>query len=418
LFQHEYRLERLSREQAARAITEPARAVGCEYDAGLVDRLLTDLGDEKGVDPPQLQIVCDNLYDARGSDGRLTLELYESLGTASRILAGYLERVLRRFRAEDLHATRSILTSLISDSGQRLVLRESELVSRIENRVRADAGRSTALVEELVASRIVRRRSHQGLTWIELAHDFLTAEITRWLTEDELALKRARAVIERAVENYRAHQLIMDSDALELVLPFGEQLGLSPEEADLLVASCFGRGCVLPDWLVFAAPRSSSSIAEASANVDPAIRACALEAARIVRDDQMLELMRRTSLWDRDLVVRKAASIGLARSIGAEAQDMLSDGSDGAGPIRRAVSLAMIRDYDKQLVRLRDLSPAVALLVVGGLMWVRLRRDSPEIIRQGVGGLLGGAASGLAGGFLLWLGLSLGPKAAPIAGPR
>ncbi|HMG35216.1 MAG TPA: winged helix-turn-helix domain-containing protein [Blastocatellia bacterium] len=416
VFHHEYRLERLSREQAARAITEPARAVGCEYDSKLVERLLSDLGDDKGVDPPQLQIVCDNLYDARSGDGRLTLELYESLGTASRILAGYLERVLRRFRAEDLRATRWILTALISDSGQRRVLRESELVSRIACRFSGDAGQATSLVEELVASRIVRRRSHQGLSWIELAHDFLTAEITRWLTEDEIALKRARAVIERAVENHRAHQLIMDADALELVLPFEEQLGLSNEEADLLVASCFGRARVIPEWLIFAAPGSSEAIAEACENRDPAIRICALDAARVVRSEQMQEIMRRASLWDRDLMVRKAASIGLARSIGTQAQDLLSNGSDGSGPIRRAVSLAMIRDYDKQLIRLRDLSPAVALLVVGGLMWVRLRRDSAEIVRQGVGGLLGGAASGLAGGFLLGLGLSLARKAAPIEG--
>src|SRR5262249_37779521 len=38
VFHHEYRLERLGRDQASSAITEPARAVGCEYDAGLVDR--------------------------------------------------------------------------------------------------------------------------------------------------------------------------------------------------------------------------------------------------------------------------------------------------------------------------------------------------------------------------------------------
>ncbi|HLF83500.1 MAG TPA: winged helix-turn-helix domain-containing protein, partial [Blastocatellia bacterium] len=45
IFHHEYRLKRLNREQAELAITEPARAVGCRYEAELVARLLADIGD-------------------------------------------------------------------------------------------------------------------------------------------------------------------------------------------------------------------------------------------------------------------------------------------------------------------------------------------------------------------------------------
>ncbi|HKY05134.1 MAG TPA: winged helix-turn-helix domain-containing protein, partial [Blastocatellia bacterium] len=52
IFHHEYRLNRLSREQAARAITEPARRVGSLWEPELVDRLLNDLDDGAGIDPP------------------------------------------------------------------------------------------------------------------------------------------------------------------------------------------------------------------------------------------------------------------------------------------------------------------------------------------------------------------------------
>src|SRR6266850_4226945 len=65
IFHHEYRLKRLSREQAELAITAPARTVGCSYEPELVTRLLDDIADPGGIDPPQLQIVCDNLYDSR-----------------------------------------------------------------------------------------------------------------------------------------------------------------------------------------------------------------------------------------------------------------------------------------------------------------------------------------------------------------
>ncbi len=133
IFHHEYRLKRLSRRQAALAITEPANAVGCHYEAQLVTRLLDDLSDGGGVDPPQLQIVCDNIYDSREASDQLTLEMYEQLGGASQILASYLERVLRRFNVADLAVVKEILTALISAYGLRLVLRASELEARIKN---------------------------------------------------------------------------------------------------------------------------------------------------------------------------------------------------------------------------------------------------------------------------------------------
>jgi hypothetical protein len=50
------------------------------------------------------------------------------------------------------------------------------------------------------------------------------------------------------MENHQAHGLI-DADAVDLVIPFGEQLGLTDEEADLLLTSALNRGRSAP-WLV------------------------------------------------------------------------------------------------------------------------------------------------------------------------
>ncbi|MEK6300432.1 MAG: winged helix-turn-helix domain-containing protein [Acidobacteriota bacterium] len=412
IFHHEYRLKRLSRLQASRAITEPARAVGCRYDQELVERLLDDLGDEDGVDPPQLQIVCDNLFDSRDSAGALTVETYESLGTASRILAGYLERVLNRFNAQTLKAAKEVLKSMISTEGRRLVLRSSPLDSPPAVQNEQDAAR---LVEELIAARVVRRRSQDGEAWLELAHDFLTEEVARWLTADEIALKRARGVIERAMQNFKAHGLMIDADALELLLPFGEQLDLSGEEADFLLASILNRCRPAAEWLVRTAPDAAALIAEASKSSDPEVRLRAIEGAATLTSEEMKDLLCKLALWDENLPVRRAASIALAEWLGVGAQQALSEHSHGeVGPVRRAISLAMIRDYDKRLVRLSILEPLVALLVVGGLMWVRLRRDGAEIVRQGTGGAIGGAASGLVGGLLLGGGLAMARHASGV----
>jgi len=405
IFHHEYRLKRLSREQAAVAITAPARAVGCQYDDALVARLLDDLNDHGSVDPPQLQIVCDHLYDARSLSCELTLELYARLGGASQILASYLERVLRRFNAADLVTVKAILTALISKDGQRLVLRATELAAR----ARSASPTVELLIAELVAARVVRRRSQDGEAWLELAHDFLTPEVSRWLTADEIALKQARAVIERAMENYTAHGLLIDTDTLDLLLPFGEQLNLTGTEANLLLTSLLGRARPMPAWLVAAAPAAPQVTLEASRSADAEIRKRAIEAAALLRGDAMRELLRELALWDKDLMVRKAASIALADWLGLEAEARLAkDGAgESAGPVRRAISLAMIRDYDKRLVKLSHLPLAVALLVVGGLMWVRLRRGGAAIVQQTIGGTLGGLLSGLIGGLLLSLGLAV-----------
>lgn len=415
IFHHEYRLKRLSREQAGRAITEPARAVGCQYEARLVSRLLDDIGDRGGVDPPQLQIVCDSLYDCRDQHGAITLDAYERLGGASQMLAGYLERVLHRFDSDHLQVARKILTELISAEGGRLVLKVAELGSRLAC---LDQATAEQVLAELVAARVLRRRRQDGAAWIELAHDFLTPEVSRWLTADEVALKRARGVIERAMENYRAHGLLIGAEAIDLIAPFGEHLALSGDEADLLMSSALHRGREVHRWLVERAPGCAALVSEASANADSEVRLCAARAAALLSTSEMTSLLRKLALWDRDLMVRKTASIALAQRIGTGVEQALSGSSreTHAGLVRRSVSLAMVRDHDKQLVRLSHLSIPVGLLVVLGLMWVRLRRDGSEIVRRGIGGMLGGAASGLAGGVILGSGLGIAREATPLEG--
>jgi len=401
IFHHEYRLKRLSREQAARAITEPARIVGCHYEAELVNRLLDDLGEAEGIDPPQLQIVCDRLYDARVDD-RLTRTIYERLGTASKIIAGYLERVLQRFNTADLYVAKEILKMLISTDGQRLIIRSAELNAKNL------ATNANTIVEELVAARVVRCRNQDGEGWLELAHDYLLPEISRWLTAEDRALKQARSVVERAMENFRAHQLIIDADALDFLLPFGGQLDLSAAEADLLAKSILHRGRPLPEWLVAVSPALSNLIIEASHHNETNVRLRAIEACRWIRNDETHKMLRRVSLWDRSLHVRKAASIALADWFEQAAGENLyhETNNEKLGLLRRVVSLALIRDYKRHLLPLTKFPLIVRGLVILALIWVRLRRDWPEIVRQSISGTLGGAMSGILGGFCLGLALA------------
>lgn len=402
VFHHEYRLQRFGLEQAARAIVEPARLGGCELEGVLLTRLLADLNEPEGVDPPQLQIVCDTLYDFRGPSGNITLETYQQLGGVSRILTGYLSRVLSHFNSTDLQLAREILKALISDRGERRVVRESALLTGVKA---ADTAR---VVEDLVAARVMRRRNQDGEGWLELAHDFLLVEVSQWLTAEDRSLKRARAVVERALENYRTHRLLLDSDALDLLLPYGEQLGLAGEECDLLTESSLARGRCVPAWVLQLSPSASRFIGSAMRHEAPAVRLGAVEAWRFSGAAEARELVVRLALWDADFGVRKAASIALADRFGADAPGVLSRAAQGeaASPWRRAVSLAIIRDHDPRLGSADQLSLTDACLVALGRGWLRLQSGGRDIVRQGTGGMLGGAIGGLVGSFLLSLALT------------
>jgi hypothetical protein len=380
--------------------------VGCQFEAELVTRILDDLGDPDGVDPPQLQIVCDQLYDARDSSGKLTLAAYERLGTASQMLAGYLERVLRHFHAADLRVAREILKTLISSEEQRLVLRLADLKARLKNLPANGAASIHDTIEELIAARVMRCRNQDGEGWLELAHDFLIAGISRWLTDEERALKKARGVLERALENFRTHQLIVDADALELLLPFGEQLMLAGEEADLLAKSILHRARPLPEWLAAISPSLVNLLMEASRHNDPNVRLRAIEACpRLAgRDPAIQEMLQHVSLWDRSLRVRKAASTALADWLDQAAGEALYH--EPVGLIRRVVSLALIRDYQRHLLPLNRLPIAVRFMIILALVWVRLRRDWAVIVRRSVSGTLGGAIAGMIGGLMLGLALA------------
>src|SRR5258708_23884868 len=129
-------------------------------------------------------------------------------------------------------------------------------------------------------------------------------------------------------------------------------------------------------------------VEEASSHSESPVRTAAVDACLGLRTERVKSLLRGVALWDQDLMVRKAASITLTDWLGEGAQEVLTDDGTGerVGPLRRAISLAMIRDYERRLVRLSGLSIPAALLVVLGLMWLRLRRGRAEMLRAGVGG--------------------------------
>ncbi|MCY3714133.1 MAG: winged helix-turn-helix domain-containing protein [Gemmatimonadetes bacterium] len=399
IFHHEYRLSRLTSEQAAQAITGPAWRVGCRYEDALVDRLLEDLSDEDTVDPPHLQIVCDTLYDQRDTKNMITESAYDQLGGASRILADYLARVLRRFSAADLSVVQQVLLALISAEERLIVVREADLAARIQAGDRYDADTLGTLLGELVDARIVRRRNQEGEGWLELAHECMIPEVSRWLTGSVYEAKQARSLLERSVENYRTYQLIMDHESLDLLAPYLEEIGVSGQEAYLLCISMLNRDRPVPPWLVEKVPDAVNVILEAMYNDRREVRKRAVESSRPVRCAALNNRLRHLALRDPMLSVRRAASIELADWFGSAVESVLTrpTGNESVSRLQRAVSLAFLREQNRSV----KLSRLYRVMVMVGFILMRLQQGGIDIMQQGIGGSFGGAVSGLFGGLLL-----------------
>jgi DNA-binding winged helix-turn-helix (wHTH) protein len=406
IYHHEYRLGRLNREQAIRVIIEPARVVGVPFDKKLANRILDDLSVTNYIDPPQLQIVCDALFDERDEDQGITLTDYHKLGGASKIIAGYLARVLNRFNVNELFIAKEILKNLISMDDQPLIMRTTDVKNQIFQQKKTGENLVEVLIEELARTRIIRYRRQGGEAWIELSHDFLIQEISHWLTEKDSALKKARSLIDRALENYRVHRLLIDRESIELIVPLGEQLLLTASELEVLARSMLQNQQQLPGWLVDNVPTMVNLFEEMANHNDPGVRLCTVEAIAKIPTENFRSILKNLALWDPDFQVRKAASIALVELYGTEGEKVLlaheSSGQD-AGLKRRAISLAFVRDHSKNLVHLRKLPFFIATLVTLGLLWVRIIRKKRKILQESLGGTIGAAISGLMVGLTLGL---------------
>ena len=118
VFHIKLRLQPLPSEKARLAITEPAEQLGVRYEPDLVERLLSDLvGSSPGADvmPPQLQLVCNALYDGlKPGEHLITLAAYQRLGGVPNVLKKYLDDELAQMGKNDQALARDILEELVT----------------------------------------------------------------------------------------------------------------------------------------------------------------------------------------------------------------------------------------------------------------------------------------------------------------
>lgn len=239
ILRQRFRVTALDRNQALAAILKPAQLFHLDIDPRVVDELMRLL-DHGGIEPPQLQIVLDRLYDRREPaprGTRISWETYQAVGGAERLLRDYFEDALQHLGPETERA-RQLLKCMLTPRRTKQVMTLEELREALG----WPAENLTAVLKLLVESRLVRSWEEGERGCYELAHDFLTQEIASWESPDEVALKHAQTVLRNEMRNYQKLGLVMSPDRLTLLQRQASGLTVGPAEQAMLIRSSVLRG--------------------------------------------------------------------------------------------------------------------------------------------------------------------------------
>ena len=172
------------------AMIQPAEKVGLQFEKGLVDTILEDLGDEPGS-LPLLQHTLLELFDGRR--GRwLTIDRYRAIGGVKGAIASRAENVYDRLTPEQQATARRILLRLTQPGEGTEDTRRRAAVSEL---VPSGEGGSAveAVVNELAGARLVTTsRNESGEEVVDVAHEALIRgwpRLQQWVDETPAALR-------------------------------------------------------------------------------------------------------------------------------------------------------------------------------------------------------------------------------------
>lgn len=254
------RLRRFDAQEAYAAIVQPARVFDVRLDPDLVEQMLADLAaaaDAGGeIEPAQLQIVCDALWD-KVHDGRLTLADYRSLGRegskeniAQQVLYRRLEDAFQTIESRPkLELLERLLGALRTDRGTKWVRDVESLTQVLTSGVPEVTGEDLReLLRLLERVRFIRRGTRDTLEVVELSHDYLVERIDE--LQRRVRLIWPRRLVERAEITGRG--VALTRTELDTILAYADQLELSEEKLGALFAMSLVRAAQPERWFTLA----------------------------------------------------------------------------------------------------------------------------------------------------------------------
>jgi hypothetical protein len=205
LSEHQFLVGPMAEDELRQAIERPAQRVGCEFELGLVDRLLDDVRGQPGG-LPLLQHALLELWGRR-EGRRLTRAAYDAIGRVEGALQQRAEAVYGSLAGPEQEICRRIFLRLTQpgegteDTKRRVAFREL---------LPADGGPRQATVEAVVQrlagqeARLVTTEGEgvpSGSQFVEVAHEALIRgwpRLQAWIDENRAALHIQRRLAEAA----------------------------------------------------------------------------------------------------------------------------------------------------------------------------------------------------------------------------
>jgi YD repeat-containing protein len=213
----------MTQDELERSITEPAAKAGLQFEPGLVDRILADVGQEPGS-LPLLEFVLAALWEQRQG---ITLhhDAYERMGGAQGAIAARADAEFEKLDAAQKDAARHMLIQMV---------RPGEETEDTRQRAVLPAGNVAALtvIRRLADARLIvtARDAASGAETVEVTHEALIRHwslLREWIDQDREFL-RSKVRLEAAAVLWEGEK----RDASRL-LPAGRPLA----EGEKMLAS-------------------------------------------------------------------------------------------------------------------------------------------------------------------------------------
>jgi WD40 repeat protein len=221
-----FRLEHLREKKALAAITKPLEKTNRSFAPGVAEQLVKNLlripsqsitGTQTMglyVEPVQLQVVCQSLWDALTPDETvITAKHLQKYGDVSQALSNFYERSIRSV-AKDTAVKEEFLRrwfgdTLITPEGTRAPVNRGK---------EATGGMPNAAIDKLEAMRLIKGEwKGTNVRWYELAHDRFIEPIRRsnekWLANQSRG-EQIRLRLEAKASKWQPGNKLLDADEL------------------------------------------------------------------------------------------------------------------------------------------------------------------------------------------------------------
>lgn len=416
LLQNTFYVPPLSRSKALDAILDPAKKVGVRFDEGVARRIVDELQRRQTVSAPELQIVCNALFEAR-SGGEINDDTYRRLGGCQKILATFLKSELSRRGTRFLSRAEAVLKGLITSERTK----ENLPAAAIAMRAKLDLDSTREVLRTLRDEcRFVRNLPGEEDIF-ELSHDYLAEEITSWMSPGERDQRAAHDLLDRELRAWTQFGSIrLGPDRLSYFAQSLDDELLSDDGLLYLLLSSVRYLASVDRWTdcVKAAPvesrrRISRKLFDLFESTDLATRREAAELIGILEPSCILDELSSNRRSSKKAAIEIAGGLGLSSAIEPLFEIMLDEHHDMESRVLACAALGEIAQQAPELLdrllsiarespdlQLRDaviagLGHASGQIPVYDLIADAIASDLPTTRRAGVAAIREGQAAAL-----------------------